>query len=74
MTLEEAQKLYVGKRVVVKNAMGKDSVAGLCTFLGHNEMIPSWGIQITIDRTPISNIQLEQLSVQNLTNTNFKDS
>ncbi len=62
MTDKELQDLYLGKKIEVpyKHPMNvgseKPTVAGICQFIGHNSVFPSWDLQVTIDRMPISNV------------------
>lgn len=52
---------FLGKRVMVKTKIGK--IGGVCQFIGNNEYIPSFGLQITIDRMPITNIQIQDITL-----------
>lgn len=62
MTIQDAQNLYINKIVKVKNAVDGSDIVGMCTFIGHNEMI-NWPLQITVDRMPIKLDSLEQVSL-----------
>lgn len=53
--IEQMKEKFLGKRVVFKTHNGKRWV-GKCTFLGHNEYLPSWGFQVTIDRLPLPHV------------------
>lgn len=50
---------YEGKRVRVRTMIEGHPrfIVGNCTFIGFNKMIPSYGLQITVDRFPITNIK-----------------
>lgn len=61
MTLEDAQKLIGQKVFLTKNDL---TIGGTLQFVGPNEHFPSWGIQATIDRMPVTNIDLNKLKVQ----------
>lgn len=52
---------FLGKRVMVKTKIGK--IGGICQFIGNNEYIPSFGLQITVDRMPITNIQIQDITL-----------
>ena len=52
---------FLGKRVMVKTKIGK--IGGVCQFIGNNEYIPSFGLQITVDRMPITNIQIQDITL-----------
>jgi hypothetical protein len=54
MTDKELQDKYLGKRIRV--SFKDDTVTGICKFIGHNPYLPSWELQVTIDRFPISNV------------------
>ena len=61
MTLEQGQTL-IGKRVLIKTNKGVE-VGGELEFLGHNEHIPSWGLQATVNRLPIQHVSLDNIKV-----------
>jgi hypothetical protein len=61
MTLEQGQTL-IGKRVSVKTKEGT-ILGGTLEFLGHNEHIPSWNLQATVDRMPIQNVSLNDIKI-----------
>ena len=52
---------FLGKRVTVKTKIGK--IGGICQFIGNNEYIPAFGLQITVDRMPITNIQIQDITL-----------
>ena len=52
---------FLGKRVMVKTKIGK--IGGICHFIGNNEYIPSFGLQITVDRMPITNIKIQDITL-----------
>ena len=52
---------FLSKRVMVKTKIGK--IGGVCQFIGNNEYIPSFGLQITVDRMPITNIQIQDITL-----------
>lgn len=66
-TLEVLREQLLGKRVQVtgqfhgKIPMGP--VAGRCEYFGYNKFFPKWGLQITVDRMPLTNISLSQISI-----------
>jgi hypothetical protein len=66
--IELARKKFMGKKVRVKKYKGSDGRVsdwvGNCYFLGYNKYLPSWGFQITINRTPLSNIRLDQIELE----------
>jgi hypothetical protein len=52
---------FLGKRVMVKTKHGK--IGGICNFIGNNEYVPSFGLQITVDRMPITNVEIKDISL-----------
>ena len=60
-TLQILQEQFLGKRVSVDTPKGK--FAGVCNFIGHNEFFPSFGLQITLDRTPVTNIEIRNIKL-----------
>jgi len=46
---------FFGKRVRVIDSKGGEWV-GKCQFIGYNKYLPSYGFQVTIDRTPVTNV------------------
>lgn len=67
MTIEEANIKFLNKIVLVSDAIDKKPVGGLCEYIGINEYL-KWGLQITVDRTPIQIKSLDQIQLQ----TNYK--
>lgn len=67
MTLEEAQ-LLIGQRVTVQNNKGVE-IGGILQRVGRSEFFESWGMTCTIDRMPITNINLNTLKKQVLPTT-----
>lgn len=64
--LDVARKKFMGKKVRLKNHKGNYGIktwVGTCNFLGYNENLPSWGLQVTIERTPLNHIKLDQLEL-----------
>jgi len=71
MTLKEAQEKFLGKRVTIKDALGKSTtlrgefdVTGVLTFLDNHQLFKSWGICATIGRTPMQNINLDNITLE----------
>ena len=52
---------FLGKRVIVKTKNGK--IGGICQFIGNNEFIPSFGLQVTVSRMPITNVEIKDISL-----------
>lgn len=60
MTLEQGQTL-IGKRVYIKTDGG--CYAGILEFLGYNTLVPTWGLQATVNRLPIQHVSLDDIKV-----------
>ena len=60
-TLDLLKEQFLGKRILVKTKDG--NFVGLCSFIGHNEFFPSFGLQATVDRTPITNIEIKNIKL-----------
>lgn len=52
---------FLGKQVMVKTKIG--NIGGICQFIGNNEYIPSFGLQITVSRMPITNIKIKDITL-----------
>lgn len=46
---------FLNKKISVVDGKGETWV-GECRFLGYNPYMKSWGLQVTMDRTPITHI------------------
>lgn len=60
VVIEQLQKAFLHKKVVVFDSKGRRWV-GMCNFVGLNPFILSWGLQVTINRTPINNVQIKDI-------------
>lgn len=60
--LKHLEETFKGKRISVKDGKGETWI-GECYFIGHNPHLPSWGLQVTLDRTPISNVILSSIKI-----------
>ena len=73
ITLDMMREQLVGNRVVVTGCLSKyrmpdgsfnlGPIKGECTFFGYNKYFPSWGLCITVDGMPLSNVTVEQITV-----------
>lgn len=59
MITEEQLKELLNKKVLYMNADKSIQIAGKLTFYGFNHLLPNWKYQLTIDRMPITNVDLE---------------
>ena len=67
--LEQIRSELIGKRVRLKvhkniGPFPDSDIVGKCDFIGYNPHFPSFGLQITIDRMPCTNINLSQISLE----------
>lgn len=60
--ISDLQNKFLHKRISVEGGDGQVWI-GKCKFLGYNKYLPSWDLQITIDRTPISNVKLSSIKL-----------
>lgn len=65
--IKDLQDKYQNKTVVLSGVsyQGRDlgNVRGTCDFIGYNKHFPSFDLQITINRTPYTNIDLKNLKL-----------
>lgn len=62
--IEQLQETFLHKKVLVLDSCGSRWV-GECNFIGLNPFILSWGLQVTIDRTPVTNVEIKNISLFN---------
>lgn len=72
-TVNAMSEMLLGKRVKVTGCKSKTQMAdgtynfgnvvGECTFFGYNQHFPSFGLQITVDRMPLTNIDISQIEL-----------
>lgn len=58
LSYEELQSMtdkFLNKKISLVDRNGKTWI-GNCQFLGYNRYMESWGLQVTLDRTPITHI------------------
>jgi hypothetical protein len=67
VTIAAMREQLLGKRISVSGQLyqGKPigDIVGKCEYFGYNQFLPSWGLQVTIDRMPISNVLLSQIKI-----------
>lgn len=64
--VQHLQETFLGKKIQVENSKGK--WVGVCQFIGPNPFFESWGLQVTLDRTPITNVKLKSIELYENTN------
>jgi hypothetical protein len=65
MTQEQVDRMreeFIGKRISFEDEKG-EVYTGVCKFLGYNPYLPSWKLQITIYRTPVSHVKPETIKI-----------
>ena len=60
--IEKMKERFMGERISVETEEGERWV-GTCEFLGYNSYLPSWGFQVTLDRTPIQHVKPESIKL-----------
>lgn len=60
-TLENLRLLFIGKKVQIEGDGGEH--VGWCQFIGYNKNLPSWNLQVTLSRTPVSNVKLSSIKL-----------
>ena len=60
--IEQLREMFLHKKIVVLDSHG-DRWVGECNFIGLNPFILSWGLQVTINRTPVTNVQIKNISL-----------
>ena len=62
--IEELNAKFLNKRILVIDNTGK-TIGGKCTFIGFNSLFPSWGLQVTVGRMPITNVNPKNIKLNN---------
>jgi hypothetical protein len=61
--VDQLQEQFLGKRISVEDEKGERWV-GECQFIGPNPFFPSWGLQVTINRTPVTNVKIKSIHLK----------
>ena len=61
-TITDLREQILNKRVKIQLNDGS-FLCGICEFFGYNKLLPSYGLQITINRTPVTNINLKNIEI-----------
>ncbi len=56
-----ARQKFMNKKISFKTTTNNDIQIGKCEFIGYNEKFPSWNFQVTINRTPFKNVDLNKI-------------
>jgi len=65
LTEKEVEKLqlkFIGKKISVIDG-NKQKWIGKCDWLGYNQNIPSWHFQVTMERTPLRNVEINSIKI-----------
>ncbi len=65
MTEQQYKNKFLGKKVRVIDSKG-DEWVGKCEFIGYNKYLPSYGFQVTVNRTPITNVDPSKVELWDL--------
>ena len=66
--IKELQDKFLGKRISVpykgpyKKSNG-ERIGGICEYLDYNPWFPTWGLQVTISRMPIQNVDYTEIKL-----------
>lgn len=60
--IQNLQNLYLGKKIEVIDEKGNRHV-GKCGFIGYNPYFPSYGFQVTLSRTPVTNVDYKTIKL-----------
>lgn len=60
--IDELRNKFLGQKISLTDGDG-DKWVGIANFIGHNPFFPSWGLQITIGRTPITNVKIDSIKL-----------
>ena len=69
MDQKQLQYKFLGKKIQVPNThytgfgIRGGTISGVCTFIGYNPNFPSWGLQVTINRMPITNVDASTIKL-----------
>ena len=59
---QDLKDKFLNQRISVMDNKGKMWV-GKCDFIGYNEFFPSFNFQVTIDRTPVTNVIIDSIHI-----------
>lgn len=54
--IDQMSQSLVGKRIYYKG------IGGICKYFGYS-YFESWGLQLTIERTPVSNVDIREIKL-----------
>lgn len=60
--IEQLKERFLNKKISVIDSKGTRWV-GICNFIGLNPFIPSWGLQVTLNRTPLTNLEIKNIEL-----------
>lgn len=60
--LSSMRESLIGSKVKCVTESGSKH-QGICTFFGYNKFFPSWGIQLTLDNFPVTNVKLNTIEI-----------
>ncbi len=60
--LGELREKWLNKKVNLLDEAGNKHV-GVVDFIGYNRMLPSWGFQVTLSRTPVQHVIVDSIKL-----------
>lgn len=58
--ITQLQQEFLNKRISVEDEKGNIE-RGLCTSIGTNPFLPSWGLQVNFGRFPVTNVKIKSI-------------
>jgi len=58
----EDQINFIRETLIGKRIRARD-IIGVCEFFGYNEFFPSWKLQVTIGRLPVTHLELSDIEL-----------
>jgi hypothetical protein len=56
------QITFIRETLIGKRVRARD-IIGVCEFFGYNEFFPSWKLQVTIGRLPVTHLELSDIEL-----------
>jgi len=59
--IEKLKEQFLGKKVQV--IANKKNYVGYCEFIGYNPFFSNWGLQVTLNRTPVTRVDPKSIKL-----------
>jgi hypothetical protein len=56
------QITFIRETLIGKRVRARD-IIGVCEFFGYNDFFPSWKLQVTIGRLPVTHLELSDIEL-----------